>query len=84
MDTLKLFPSTGREELYVRSSLKDKIRNKKIRRRTKITDNIAQTISKLKSQWADHASRMIGGTRKVPEWRRVQASIPYICRRDFK
>ncbi|CAH2245459.1 jg8713 [Pararge aegeria aegeria] len=37
-------------------SLRDKVRNDEIRRRTKVTD-IAQRISKLKWQWAGHVCR---------------------------
>ncbi|PZC85255.1 hypothetical protein B5X24_HaOG202440 [Helicoverpa armigera] len=51
-------------------SLRDRIRNEEIRRRTKVTD-IAHWISKLKWQWTGHISRRADGRwgRKVLEWR---------------
>ena len=51
-------------------SLRDRIRNEEIRRRTKVTD-IAQRISKLKWQWAGHIARRTDGRWgcKVLEWR---------------
>ena len=51
-------------------SLRDRIRNEEIRRRTKVAD-IAQRISKLKWQWAGHIARRTDGRwgRKVLEWR---------------
>ncbi|CAH2231720.1 jg14303 [Pararge aegeria aegeria] len=51
-------------------SLRDRIRNDEIRRRTKVTD-IAQRISKLKWQWASHVCRRTDGLwgRRVLEWR---------------
>ena len=51
-------------------SLRDRIRNEEIRRRTKVTD-IAHRISKLKWQWAGHIARRADGRwgRKVLEWR---------------
>ncbi|CAH2237324.1 jg15785 [Pararge aegeria aegeria] len=51
-------------------SLRDRIRNENIRRRTKVTD-IAQRISKLKWQWAGHVCRRTDGRwgRRVLEWR---------------
>ncbi|CAH2238495.1 jg5676 [Pararge aegeria aegeria] len=51
-------------------SLRDRIRNDEIRRRTKFTD-IAQRISKLKRQWAGHVCRRTDGRwgRRVLEWR---------------
>ena len=51
-------------------SLRDRIRNDEIRRRTKVVD-IAQRISKLKWQWAGHIARRTDGRwgRKVLEWR---------------
>ena len=51
-------------------SLRDRIRNEEIRRRTKVTD-IALRISKLKWQWAGHIARRTDGRwgRKVLEWR---------------
>ena len=41
-------------------SLRDRLRNEEIRRRTKVTD-IAQRISKLKWQWAGHIARRTDG-----------------------
>ena len=51
-------------------SLRDRIRNDEIRKRTKVTD-IAQRISKLKWQWAGHIARRTDDRwgRKVLEWR---------------
>ena len=51
-------------------SLRDRLRNEEIRRRTKVTD-IAQRISKLKWQWAGHIARRTDGRwgRRVLEWR---------------
>lgn len=51
-------------------SLRDRIRNEEIRRRTKVTD-IARRIAKLKWQWAGHIARRTDGRwgRKVLEWR---------------
>ncbi|CAH2217718.1 jg17 [Pararge aegeria aegeria] len=51
-------------------SLRDRIRNDEIRRRTKVTDN-AQRISKLKWQWAGHVCRTTDGRwgRRVLQWR---------------
>ncbi|XP_072938827.1 uncharacterized protein [Epargyreus clarus] len=51
-------------------SLRDRIRNEEIRRRTKVTD-IALKISKLKWQWAGHIVRRTDNRwgRKVLEWR---------------
>ncbi|CAH2226578.1 jg22340, partial [Pararge aegeria aegeria] len=51
-------------------SLRDRIRNDEIRRRTKVTD-IAQRISKLKWQWAGHVCLRTDGRlgRRVLEWR---------------
>ena len=51
-------------------SLRDRLRNEEIRRRTKVTD-IAQRISKLKWQWAGHIALRTDGRwgRKVLEWR---------------
>ncbi|CAH2229251.1 jg18827 [Pararge aegeria aegeria] len=51
-------------------SLRDRIRNDEICRRTKVTD-IAQRISKLKWQWAGHVCRRTDGRwdRRVLEWR---------------
>ncbi|CAH2235137.1 jg16128 [Pararge aegeria aegeria] len=52
------------------SSLRVRIRNDEIRRRTKVT-GIAQRISKLKWQWAGHVCRRNDGRlgRRVLEWR---------------
>ena len=51
-------------------SLRDRIRNEEIRRRTKVTD-IARRIAKLKWQWAGHIARRADGRWgvKVLEWR---------------
>ena len=51
-------------------SLRDRLRNEEIRRRTKVTD-IALRISKLKWQWAGHVCRRTDNrwSRKVLEWR---------------
>ncbi|CAH2264014.1 jg16397 [Pararge aegeria aegeria] len=51
-------------------SLRDLIRNEKIRRRTRVTD-IAQRVAKLKWQWAGHIARRTDGRwgLKVLEWR---------------
>ncbi len=51
-------------------SLRDRIRNEEIRRRTKVTD-IARRIAKTKWQWAGHIARRDDGRwgRKVLEWR---------------
>ncbi|CAH2267363.1 jg27546 [Pararge aegeria aegeria] len=48
-------------------SLRDKIRNVEIRRRTRVTD-IAQRVAKLKWQWAGHIVRRRDGRAKVLEW----------------
>ena len=51
-------------------SLRDRIRNEEIRRRTKVAD-IARRISKLKWQWAGHIVRRSDGRwgKKLLEWR---------------
>ena len=51
-------------------SLRDRIRNEEIRRRTKVTD-IARKISNLKWQWAGHIARRTDNRwgKKVLEWR---------------
>ncbi|KAI8431986.1 hypothetical protein MSG28_004515 [Choristoneura fumiferana] len=51
-------------------SLRDRIRNEEIRRRTRVTD-IAKRISSLKWQWAGYIARRADGRwgRKVLEWR---------------
>jgi hypothetical protein len=51
-------------------SLRDRIRDQVIRRRTKVTD-IAHRISMLKRQWADHISRRTDKRwgKRVLEWR---------------
>ncbi|XP_064073992.1 uncharacterized protein LOC135193837 [Vanessa tameamea] len=58
----------GRAMLSV--SLRDRIRNKEIRRRTKVTD-VAKRVSELKWQWAGHIARRTDGrwSKKVLEWR---------------
>ncbi|CAH2243373.1 jg5178 [Pararge aegeria aegeria] len=50
-------------------SLRNKIKNVEIRRRTKVTD-IAQRVAKLKWQWAGHIVRRRDGRwgPKVLEW----------------
>ena len=50
-------------------SLRDRLRNEYIRKRTKVTD-IALRICKLKWQWAGHIARRTDGRRggKVLEW----------------
>ncbi|CAH2229492.1 jg20864 [Pararge aegeria aegeria] len=58
-------------------SLRDRIRNVEIRRRTKVTD-IAQRVAKLKWQWAGHIVRRKDGRwgPKVLEWQpRTEASL---------
>ncbi|KAI8435740.1 hypothetical protein MSG28_003982 [Choristoneura fumiferana] len=57
-------------ESYAWVSLRDRIRNEEIRRRTRVTD-IAKRISSLKWQWAGHIARRADGRwgRKVLEWR---------------
>ncbi|CAH2218499.1 jg3196 [Pararge aegeria aegeria] len=56
-------------------SLRDRIRNDEIRRRTKVTD-IAQRINKLKWQWAGHVCRRTDGRWAilVLEWSRESVS----------
>ncbi|CAH2264625.1 jg6243 [Pararge aegeria aegeria] len=51
-------------------SLRDRIRNEEISRRTRVTD-IAQRVAKLKWQWAGHIARRTDGRwgLKVLEWR---------------
>jgi hypothetical protein len=51
-------------------SLRDRIRNDEIRKRTKVTD-IARRIADLKWQWAGHIARRTDGHwgEKVLEWR---------------
>lgn len=51
-------------------SLRDRIRNEEIRRRTKVTD-IAERISKFKWQWAGRIARRTGNRwgQKDLEWR---------------
>lgn len=51
-------------------SLRDKIRNDVIRKRTKVTD-IASKISKLKWQWAGHVCRRTDNrwSKRILEWR---------------
>ncbi|CAH2229220.1 jg2624 [Pararge aegeria aegeria] len=51
-------------------SLRVQIRNKEIRRRTRVTD-IAQRVAKLKWKWAGHIARRTDGRwgSKVLEWR---------------
>ncbi|CAH2217234.1 jg564, partial [Pararge aegeria aegeria] len=50
-------------------SLRDRIRNVEILRRTRVTD-IAQRVAKLKRQWAGHIVRRKDGRwgLKVVEW----------------
>ena len=51
-------------------SLRDRIRNQEIRKRTKVAD-IARRIAQLKWQWAGHIARRTDGRwgGKVLEWR---------------
>ncbi|CAH2207461.1 jg24567 [Pararge aegeria aegeria] len=51
-------------------SLRDQIRNKEFRRRTRVTD-IAHRVAKLKWKWAGHIARRTDGRwgSKVLEWR---------------
>ncbi|KAI8421117.1 hypothetical protein MSG28_008210 [Choristoneura fumiferana] len=57
------------ERAMLEVSLRDRIRNEEIRRRTWVTD-IAKRISSLKWQWAGHIARRTDGRwgRKVLEW----------------
>ena len=58
------------ERAMLGDPLRDRIRNEKIRRRTKIVD-IAQWISKLKWQWAGYRARRADGRwgKKILDWR---------------
>ncbi|RVE54773.1 hypothetical protein evm_000540 [Chilo suppressalis] len=58
------------ERAMLRVSLRDRIRNEEIRKRTKVTD-IAHRIANLKWQWAGHIARRTDGRwgGKVLEWR---------------
>jgi hypothetical protein len=58
------------ERAMLAVSLRDRIRNDEIRKRTKITD-IARRIADLKWQWAEHIARRTDGRwgGKVHEWR---------------
>ncbi|CAH2268372.1 jg15826 [Pararge aegeria aegeria] len=60
-------------------SLRDRIRNVEIRRRTKVTD-IAQQVAKLKWQWAGHIVRRKDGRwgPKVLEWQPVLVSAALV------
>jgi hypothetical protein len=60
----------GNGKSYARGSLRDRIRNDEIRKRTKVTD-IARRIADLKWQWAGHIARRTDGRwcGKVLEWR---------------
>ncbi|CAH2215578.1 jg27648 [Pararge aegeria aegeria] len=53
------------ERAMLRVSLRDKIRNVEIRRRTRVTD-IVQRVAKLKWQWAGHIVRRRDGRWGVP------------------
>ncbi|CAH2232298.1 jg21680 [Pararge aegeria aegeria] len=57
------------ERAMIGVSLRDRIRNVEIRRRTRVTD-IAQRVAKLKWQWAGHIVRRKDGRwgPKVLEW----------------
>ncbi|CAH2232469.1 jg19402 [Pararge aegeria aegeria] len=57
------------ERAMLGASLRNKIRNVEIRRRTRVTD-IAQRVAKLKWQWAGHIFRRRDGRLgpKVLEW----------------
>jgi hypothetical protein len=58
------------ERAMLEVSLRDRIRNDEVRKRTKVTD-IAQRIADLKWQWAGHIVRRTDGRwgEKVLEWR---------------
>ena len=55
-------------------SLRDKIRNTEIRRRTKVSD-VMEKISRLKWKWAGHIARMPEDrwTRRVVQWQPRQS-----------
>ncbi|KAL0819971.1 hypothetical protein ABMA28_007968 [Loxostege sticticalis] len=57
---------TAMERAMLGVSLRDRIRNEEIRRRTKVTD-IARRIANLKWQWAGHIARRTDG-----RWGRTQ------------
>ncbi|CAH2266632.1 jg19819 [Pararge aegeria aegeria] len=71
MDLIRRLRVTQRamERAMLGVSLRDRIRNVEIRRRTKVTD-IAQGVAKLKWQWAGHIVRRKDGRwgPKVLEW----------------
>ncbi|CAH2217693.1 jg26591 [Pararge aegeria aegeria] len=60
----------AKERAMLGVSLRDKIRNKEIRKRTRVTE-IAQRVAKLKLQWAGHVAWRTDGRwgLKVLEWR---------------
>ncbi|CAH2229599.1 jg27431 [Pararge aegeria aegeria] len=72
VDLLNKFKDAQRamERAMLGVSLRDRIRNNEIRRRTQVTD-IAQRISKLMWQWAGHVCHRTDGRwgRHVLEWR---------------
>jgi hypothetical protein len=63
-------PQRAMERALLGVSLRDRIRNDEIRKRTKLTD-IARRIVDLKWQWAGHIARRTDGRwgGKVLEWR---------------
>ena len=60
----------GMERSMLGLTLRDRVRNEEIRRRTGVTD-VIERIAWLKWNWAGHVARMTDGrwTRKVIEWR---------------
>ncbi|KAJ8726778.1 hypothetical protein PYW08_007034 [Mythimna loreyi] len=70
--------SRAMERAMLEVSLRVRIRNEEMRRRTRVTD-ISRRIAKLKWQWAGHIARRTDGRwgRKVLEWR------PRTKRRSF-
>jgi hypothetical protein len=64
------FTQRAMERAMLEVSLRDRIRNDEIRKRTQVTD-IARGIADLKWQWAGHFARRTDGRwgGKVLEWR---------------
>lgn len=60
----------GMERSMLGLSLRDRVQNKEVRRRSGVTDAIAR-IAKLKWNWAGHLARVSDDrwTRKITEWR---------------
>ncbi|CAH2240751.1 jg4232 [Pararge aegeria aegeria] len=56
------------ERAMLEGSLRDKIKNEDIRRRTRVTD-LAQRVAKQKWQWAEHIARRTVGRWGGKEWR---------------